>query len=127
MNQINLIGRITADAETKNTQTGKTKANFTLAVQRTKDEADFILCEAWEKTAELISQHTKKGDRIGITGSLRVEKYEKDGEKKTFTKVLINSMYFLSEKKEEKQETVSQHLKNKNPKTEKEIEEEFPF
>jgi single-strand DNA-binding protein len=126
MNQINLIGRITADAETKQTQTGKTKVLFTLAVQRTKEEADFILCEAWEKTADLIAQYTKKGDRIGITGSLRVEKYEKDGEKKTFTKVLVNSMYFLNEKKQD--DTPKSYVKDSIPKkTAKEINDDFPF
>ena len=51
MNIAILIGRMTRDPELKYTSGGKAYTNFTLAVQKTKDEAEFIDCVAWEKTA----------------------------------------------------------------------------
>jgi single-strand DNA-binding protein len=45
LNNVSLVGRITADPDIRNTSTGKVVAVFTLAVQRTKEEVDFIPCE----------------------------------------------------------------------------------
>ena len=64
MNTVVLSGRMTKDPELKYTSGGKANARFTLAVQRTKDEADFVNCVAWEKTAETIVEYFKKGSQI---------------------------------------------------------------
>ena len=61
MNSVSLIGRLTADPETRYFESGKVVAKFSIAVNRTKDEADFFEIEAWEKTAEVVSQYCKKG------------------------------------------------------------------
>ena len=50
MNVVILMGRMVRDPELKYTSGGKAFANFTLAVQKTKDEAEFIDCTVWEKT-----------------------------------------------------------------------------
>lgn len=42
MNVAILMGRLTRDPELRYTSSGKAYANFTLAVQKTKDEAEFI-------------------------------------------------------------------------------------
>ena len=102
MNRITLIGRTTKDIECRYTQSEKAVCTFTLAVnRRAKDEADFITCEAWNKTAEVLAKYVKRGDRIGITGRLRVDSYEKDGQRRTMTKVVIDEMEFLANKKKE--------------------------
>ena len=64
MNIAILMGRLTRDPELKYTTGGKAYANFTLAVQKTRDEAEFIDCIAWEKTAENIAEYFRKGNRI---------------------------------------------------------------
>lgn len=80
MNKIQLIGRVTRDIELKTSQSGVSMARFTLAVNRIKkDEADFINCLAFNKTAEILSQYVKKGHRLGVSGQLQTGKYEKDG------------------------------------------------
>jgi len=73
----------------KYTSNGKAYTTFTLAVQKTKDEAEFIDCVAWEKTAENTAEYFRKGNRILIQGRLSVNNYEQNGEKRKFTRVSI--------------------------------------
>ena len=54
-NLVILLGRMARDPELKYTSGGKAYTTFTLAVQKTKDEAEFIDCIVWEKTAETIA------------------------------------------------------------------------
>ena len=98
MNIAILMGRITRDPELKYTSGGKAYTTFTLAVQKTRDEAEFIDCVAWEKTAENIAEYFRKGNRILIQGRLSVSSYEQNGEKRKFTRVLANSFEFVDSK-----------------------------
>ena len=95
MNVVILMGRMTRDPELKYTSGGKAFANFSLAVQKTKDEVEFIDCTAWEKTAETIAEYFRKGNRILIQGRLSVSNYEQNGEKRKSTKVVVNSFEFV--------------------------------
>ena len=98
MNIAILMGRMTRDPELRYTSGGKAYTNFTLAVQKTKDEAEFIDCVAWEKTAENIAEYFRKGNRILIQGRLSVSSYEQNGEKRKFTRVLANTFEFIDSK-----------------------------
>ena len=98
MNVAILMGRLTRDPELKYTSNGKAYATFTLAVQKTKDEAEFIDCVAWEKTAETIAEYFRKGNRILIQGRLSVNSYDQNGEKRKFTRVLANTFEFIDSK-----------------------------
>ena len=75
---------------------------FILAVNRPyKDEqADFINCVAWNKTAETIAQYVSKGTMIGIEGRLQVRNYENEaGVRQYISEVLVNRFTFLESKK----------------------------
>ena len=98
MNTVVLSGRMTKDPELKYTSGGKAYTTFTLAVQKTKDEAEFIDCVAWEKTAENIVEYFRKGNRILIQGRLNVSSYEQNGEKRKFIRVLANTFEFIDSK-----------------------------
>jgi single-strand DNA-binding protein len=76
MNTVSLIGRLTADPELRYFETGKSVAKFSIAVNRTKEEADFFEIEAWEKTAEVVGQYCRKGSQVGISGSLVQERWK---------------------------------------------------
>ena len=76
MNSVSLIGRLTADPELRYFESGKSVAKFSIAVNRTKDEADFFEIEAWEKTAEVAGQYCRKGSQVGISGSLVQERWQ---------------------------------------------------
>ena len=95
MNVVILMGRMTRDPELKYTSGGKAYANFTLAVQKTKDEAEFIDCIVWEKTAETIAEYFRKGRKILVQGRLNVSSYEQNGEKRRMTRVVVNSFEFV--------------------------------
>lgn len=106
MNSCVLIGRTTRDIELRRTGNCTAVASFTLAVNRdfkTNDgqEADFIQCVAWKKTAELLEQYVHKGDRIAVNGSIRTRNYEDNYGKKVYvTEVLVNHVEFLETKRE---------------------------
>lgn len=105
MNIVNEIGRLTKEVEVRATTSGKSVTNFTIAVPRFRrdDGADFLNCEAWGKTAENMGRYVKKGDRIGITGHLRSDSYEKDGHKVYVTKIVCDEVEFLEYKRSEDQ------------------------
>lgn len=94
-NRVILMGHLTSDPELKYIQQGTAVVNFGLAINRGK-EADFFDCEAWEKTAELISEYLKKGSGILIEGRLKQERWEKDGQKYSRIKILVGLVQFLS-------------------------------
>ncbi|WP_071123705.1 single-stranded DNA-binding protein [Leptotrichia massiliensis] len=95
MNVVILMGRMTRDPELKFTSGGKAFANFSLAVQKTKDVVEFIDCTVWEKTAETIAEYFRKGNRILVQGRLSVSSYEQNGEKRRMIRVVVNSFEFV--------------------------------
>ena len=98
MNIVILMGRLTRDPELKYTLNGKAYTTFTLAVQKTKDEAEFIDCVAWEKTAENIAEYFRKGNRILINGKIVTSTYESNGEKRKSVKVQAFNFEFIDSK-----------------------------
>lgn len=107
-NSVNLMGRLTHDPEMRKTGSGKSVANFSLAVERDiasavtgKRETDFIDCVAWDKTAEFICQWFSKGSMAVVTGRLQVRNWEdKNGNKRKTVEVNVASCYFGSSKKD---------------------------
>ncbi|MGL5345739.1 MAG: single-stranded DNA-binding protein [Peptostreptococcaceae bacterium] len=110
-NSIQLIGRITKDLESK--IAGKTTVcNFTIAVNRKfakegQQKTDFINCVCFGKVAENLCKYQGKGSLIGVNGSLNIDQYQKDGENKSFTKVVANEIEFLSGAGDKKADTDS--------------------
>jgi single-strand DNA-binding protein len=81
-------------------------ARFTLAVNRRKrDEADFISCVAFGKTAETIEKYVGKGHRVGIIGHIQTGSYKKDGHRVYTTDVIVDEMEFLEPKHEKNYKT----------------------
>ena len=103
MNKVHLIGRTTKDIDLRYTTQGTAVARFTLAVNRRKkedgtQEADFISCIAWSKTAEIMDKYVHKGDQVGVVGRIQTGSYEKDGHKVYTTDVVIEELEFLTKK-----------------------------
>ena len=102
MNKILLTGRLVKDAEMSFLPgTGMPKITFTIAVDRAyqKDKnnkkVDFIPCEQIGKHVEKLAQYLTKGKMIGIEGELNIDQFEKDGQKKSSTKVKVDKLEFL--------------------------------
>jgi len=102
-NQCVLIGRAGNDVseDAKTLQSGDMVAAVRLAVNRpTKDaqgnsQTDWVSCEAWGKNAERLSEFVKKGDLISVSGALRIETWEKDGQKHSKTLIRIENFQML--------------------------------
>lgn len=104
MNKVILIGRLTKDPEIRYTQNNTPVCNFTLAVDRrfSKDkQADFISCQAWQKTAEFISKYFQKGSMIAVVGRIQTRTWEdNEGKKRYITEVIVDEVYFAGSKTE---------------------------
>lgn len=103
MNKIIISGRLVRDAELGFIgATGTPKITFSMAVERNyqKDKnnkkVDFINCEQLGKHVENLCQYVTKGKQILVEGELNIDNYEKDGEKRSFTKVKVDRLEFLA-------------------------------
>lgn len=110
MNNVSLIGRLTADPELKTSQSGKEYTRFSIAVDRTyqkqgeERQVDFINIVAWGKTAEFICNYFSKGKRIALTGSILTGSYTDDNGNKRYTfDVIANNVEFCESKNSEPQ------------------------
>lgn len=100
INKVILMGRLTADPELKQTQSGIAFCKFTVAINRPKQkdkeqEADFISVTAWRNTAEFVAKYFAKGKMIIVEGSLRNNNYtDNNGVKHYSMDVLADSVNF---------------------------------
>lgn len=107
MNVVALMGRITATPELKTTPNGVSVTSFTLAVDRSytpkgqERQTDFINCVAWRGTAEFITRHFRKGQRMAIKGELQQRTYTaNDGSKRNVFEVIVDGAFFCESKNE---------------------------
>lgn len=106
MNSVTLIGRLVRDNETKTIGTNNTMVlRNVLAVDRAgardddnKYKSGFFDIEVWEKQAEIMENYTKKGSKIGVTGALKHETWEKDGVKGSRVSIRVNQVELLDPK-----------------------------
>ena len=105
MNKVCLLGRLTRDPNQRMTTNGETEiSGFTLAVDRRfkkegEQQADFISCTAFGKTAEVINKYCSQGSKIGVTGRIQTGSYtNKEGQTVYTTDVIVESMDFAESK-----------------------------
>lgn len=101
INKVILGGRLTAAPELKQTTSGISVTQFSLAVNRKGKEAqtDFLDCVAWRQTAEFICKYFKKGSSICVVGSLQKREWEdKNGGKRYATEIIVDEALFVDSK-----------------------------
>ena len=104
MNNVILMGRLTRDPELKYSQAGKAYCRFSLAVQRefNREEADFINCLAFGKTAETIAEWLGKGRRIALQGRIQTGSYQNsNGDKVNTFEVVADRFEFVDSARSE--------------------------
>lgn len=102
-NKCFLAGRLVADPELKQTQSGASYTRFTIAITRRvkskkaeQPESDFIDCEAWGVTAEAITKHFKKSNSIFVEAEARLDRFQdKDGNKRSVIRFTVNDFRFI--------------------------------
>lgn len=107
INNVVLMGRLTADPELRTTTSGISTSRFTIAVDRDyvrngeERQADFIRVVAWRQTAEFICRYFKKGSMIAVTGSIQTGSYDdKNGNRVYTTDVVVDRASFCGSKNE---------------------------
>lgn len=101
MNRVDLIGRLTRDNKLEYTTSGKAFLKNAIAVDRRGEGTDFINLIAWEKTAEFMDKHFKKGSRLGVSGRIQSSSYtDKEGKNRTSIDVVVEAVDFCESKNE---------------------------
>ena len=109
LNKVVLCGRLTADPELRQTNSGIAVVRFTLAVNRrgsrnadgtqAQPQADFISVVAWRERAEFISRYFRKGSALCITGSIQTSSWQdQQGQKRYATEVVADEAMFVDSK-----------------------------
>lgn len=101
-------GRLTADIELKQTQSGVSFTEFTIAWSEKYKEIEtkcFLRCKAWRHTADFVSKYFQKGSEILIEGRLITEQWEKDGQPQSRTICDVEKVHFCGSKTNNNQQT----------------------
>ena len=105
LNNVVLMGRLTADPELRQTSTGIEVTSFSIAIDRgyarqgEERQTDFINCVAWRQTAKFITSYFRKGQMIALVGAIRTRSYEdKKGNKRTAFEVYATEVSFCGSK-----------------------------
>lgn len=103
-NKVFLMGNLTRDPELRYTPSGTAVCGFGLAVNRTwkskdgekKEETCFVDCQAWARTAEVISEYCKKGRPLFVEGRLTFDSWEdRSGQKRSKLRVTVDNFQFI--------------------------------
>ena len=105
VNKVFLMGNLTRDIELKHTPSDQSVATIGLAVNRTyktregekREETTFVDCEAWGRTAEVMSQYLTKGRPVFIEGRLKLDQWDDrdTGKKRSKLLVVIENFQFV--------------------------------
>ncbi len=106
-NKVILLGNLTADPETRSTPSGQSVTSFSLAVNRTwndangqrQEETSFINCTAWGQRGETIAKYVGKGRQLLVSGRLQQRSWDdkETGKKRSSIDVIVEEFSFVSD------------------------------
>ncbi|MFO7851025.1 MAG: single-stranded DNA-binding protein [Bacteroidota bacterium] len=107
-NKVHLIGNLGKDPEVKEFDNGRKVAKFPLATNEIyKNEKGEKLTETtwhnlvlWNGLAGIAEKYLVKGKEIAVEGRIAHRDYEKNGEKKWITEIIVSQMQMLRGKQE---------------------------
>lgn len=111
INKVILMGRLTADPELKQTASGTSVVQFSVAVNRKyskegQTNVDFIDCTAFNKTAEFLSKYFRKGSSVIVFGNIQIDSYkDKDGNNRRATRIIVDELQFGESKNKDQNNT----------------------
>ncbi len=104
VNKVFLMGNLTRDVELKYTPSNQPVATFGLAMNRryktrdgeNREETTFVDCEAWARTAEVMSEYLSKGRPVFIEGRLKLDQWQdKEGNNRSKLRVVVENFQFV--------------------------------
>jgi len=106
-NRVILVGNLTRDPELRYIPSGTAVSDVGLAVNdRIKrgdqwvDEVTFVDVTLWGRTAEIANEYLSKGSPVLIEGRLKLDRWEKEGQKHSKLKVIGERLQMLGSKGE---------------------------
>ena len=105
-NRVILVGNLTRDLELSYIPSGTAVTDIGLAVNDRRknqsgewvDETTFVDVTLWGRTAEVASEYLSKGSPVLIEGRLKLDQWEKDGQKHSKLRVVGERMQMLGSK-----------------------------
>lgn len=101
INRVTLIGAVGKDPETRYTAAGLAITSFSLATSEKRKDKDEVTqwhnCVTFGKLAEIVSQYVTKGSKLYLDGAIQYQEYDKDGERRYATKIVVNDLSMLSQ------------------------------
>lgn len=104
LNTITIHGRLTQDVELKQTQSGVSVCNFTVAVDRSYSKGedkitDFFTVVCWRGLADMVSKYFGKGKEIIVSGEMQSRKWtDNDGNNRVSWEIQANTVDFCGSK-----------------------------
>lgn len=116
MNKFIGIGRNTKDGEYRTSENGITMYSNTLAItndfknKKGEYDSEFVNYVAYRNTADYLNKYAKKGKLVQIEGRINTTSNEKNGEKRYYTKIIVDSASVLERAREDKQENIQEEV-----------------
>lgn len=119
INHLTIIGNLVKDAELKYTNTGTPITALTIAVNRSvkkgdqwTEEASFFDVSLWGKRGESLNQYLIKGTKIAVSGSLKQDRWEQDGQKRSRVIIQAENIQLLGGNKQDTQQSKPNYQNN---------------
>lgn len=117
VNAVFLLGYLGADPQVTAMSNGKEVANFSVAIDESYvskegekiERTEWVNCSVFGPLAEIVKKYVHKGDRVHITGRLKTDKVEKEGQTRYYTKVKVDNLVMLSSRKTDPQTSINGH------------------
>lgn len=133
VNEVILIGRLTKDMELKYLQSGSAVGKLSVAVNRSVkrgdqwvDEASFFETTLFGKQAEALKQYLTKGKQVALSGFLKQDRWEKDGQKFSKVQIVCSFVQLLGGKSEGAQKS-SYSQQYSEQQSREEFKEDIPW
>lgn len=105
VNKVILVGNVGKDPEVRHLDSGVAVASFPFATSETYTKngervttTEWHNIVLWRGLAEVAEKYVKKGSKLFLEGKITTRQYEKDGQTKYFTEIVVNNMVMLDSK-----------------------------
>jgi len=97
-----IVGNIGREAEVRYSTDGNAVCNFSVAVNETYtkngervETTEWYRCVAYRRTAEIVGEYGAKGKSVLVRGKMKTRSYEKDGQTKSVTELVVHEFQLL--------------------------------
>lgn len=109
LNKVMLIGNLGKDPEIRYSQQGTAMVSFSMATTERwtdkntgdrQEKTEWHNIKVFGKQAEVCEKYLSKGSPVYIEGRLQTRTYEKDGQTRYFTEIVVNNFQFLGSRQD---------------------------